>query len=382
MLNENLNKIDLYRTPVYPFLIYLLHQLFGYHCFKYLIIFQQLVSFATIICIYQILKESKSVPLIIFFTLLYGCYPSIIKWSSHINPESLSISVIVTLFYLFNRFKNSYKLLHYFYLITVVILLIFLKPTFLSLIVLLLVVWMIKLVLQKAHFKKWIIFSIINLFYLSNLFIYAKLNQIYNQEFVISKISLNNSIGNVILCESYKYGKNKEFIQIINQNIHSGIYNCIFIINNEWIDHVKKCNVPIFQNHLTAEYDVASCMKMKDYHNYSTKQIHEFIHNSKNSNAYKRFIFNNFITIFKWKLMASFVVLFYIFYTLFSFFRYKKFNWNIIFCLLLILSQYFTIALWGFSAFDRVFLPCIPIFMYLVFHLCQLIIKKIEQKSL
>ena len=92
---------DLYRTPVYPLLIKLFRFISENNYLKYLILFQQMLSFLSLIPFYfiskYILKNSYAA---IASVIFYGCWPFLLLQNVNINPESLCLSGSTMLLYL------------------------------------------------------------------------------------------------------------------------------------------------------------------------------------------------------------------------------------------------------------------------------------------
>lgn len=100
--------IDLYRTPVYPYIIKFFEYFSREHFIRNLILFQQSISFLSIIPFYFISKRIvKNKYVVSITTIIYGCLPLLINQNVNINPECLAIVGSTLILFLFVRYIDN-----------------------------------------------------------------------------------------------------------------------------------------------------------------------------------------------------------------------------------------------------------------------------------
>ena len=147
-------NIDKWRTPTYPIFIGLFKSIIeDKNVFILIILAQYLLFFISIRYFYKI--TSFLIPSITigwFLTLVYALHPGIAYWNSYIMTEALSISISVFLLYSVSKIlRQSYKNIIYF--TWWLILLIFLRPSFLYLLPIFILFWFYMAYISKSMRK-------------------------------------------------------------------------------------------------------------------------------------------------------------------------------------------------------------------------------------
>ncbi len=379
-------KIDLYRTPIYPFILKLLENISFEHFIRNLILFQHFVSFLSLFIFYKSVQNITSSKYIASLTtLIFGCLSIILDQIKNINPESLSITGSVLSLYLLSSYINSPTKTKAFSFGFLPFILIMLKPNFLILLIvtLLFILFRFFIVEEEKSILKfaglgWILACIF-------LLLYCSLNKKLNNEFTLSKISLNNSISNIVKSGAYTYGGDPELISLANKTKNIGYYKyytTVFTINNEFIDYYKiHYKNKIIQNYPPSG-DMLFCYNIPDTKNYSSKRINNFINNSQKTFVYLKYIIYRIFNILTYKVALSFIMLIQLFLNVYLFLKYKKLEWEVLFSILFVLSQFLTIAINGINDWERLLLPCYPFMILIVFSFFLKIIKLIKNKNL
>ena len=125
--------VDLYRTPIYPIILKSIRDFSEELFIQNLILFQQLLSFISIILFYHILRTTlKNEYISILTTLYYGCYPYFINQNVNINPESLCIVGSVILIFLIVKYNEKPNNIIAMLIGLLPLVLTMLKPTYLT----------------------------------------------------------------------------------------------------------------------------------------------------------------------------------------------------------------------------------------------------------
>jgi hypothetical protein len=372
--NNLLNlKIDLYRTPIYPFILNFFEYISLVHFIRNLIIFQHLIAIICLLFLFiSIQNSTKNKYLAAITTVIFGCNHLVLDQIKNINPESIAIAgSILSLFIISTYIKNPTKwkaiILGFFPFV-----LIMLKPNFLILIAILFLFIFIRYVFKKeersiiSHAAYSWIFSIICLIG------YCYLNKKINNEFTLSKISLNNSISNIAKSGAYKLGRDRELIAIVDKTKNKGYYKyytTVFTINNEFIDKFKLHNQTKILKKYPPTGDIEFCLKIPDTINYSTDRISKFINYSQKTKTFFTFVFKRLIDIIIYKPVLFCIILIQLIYNILIIRKRKKIEWISFVVISLILSQYLTIAINGINDWERLLLPSYPLiaFVYAYF---------------
>jgi hypothetical protein len=377
--------IDLYRTPVYPFIIGFFEYLSRDHFIRNLIFFQQVMSFLSIIPFYFISKGIvKNKYMVTITTIIYGCLPLLIYQNVKINPECLSIVGSTLVLFLFVRYVNKPTKFSAISIGFFPFVLIMLKPTYLILLCLVLIFFIVRFIFfrQEKTILYWGIFG----WFIAAVGVlgYCEMNKKYNGEFVLSKTTLNNNLANIVISGAYKQGEDKELITLIDTTKQSGYYFSAFIVNNECIDNYKLCYNK-FPKYLMPMGDMTFVSSIPNTVNYSSERIILFVKKSQHSIIYTKYIFNQVINIIMYDKILSLILILQSIAIIFVFFRHKKVAWIHILSVLFIVGQFFTIALGAIGAIDewgRLLIPSYPFIILIIASFVRIIISSLDIKKL
>jgi hypothetical protein len=368
---------DLYRTPVYPLLI----SFFGYfsekHFLDYLLYFQQFISFISIFPFFYCAK--KMIPnkyIAAAACICYGTLPFLILQNININPESLCISGSVFMFYFFTQNIHQPNTTNAILCGLFPLLLILLKPTYLILVVLVILFQMLGFILMKEQRKKIAIGFIGSLISIAGILAYCKMNEKVNGEFLLTKIYFDNSLGNIILSGAYKNGEDEELIALIDSTkdkTEFTYYNAIYHVNNESMDSYKKSYAK-FPKYLTPYPDMEFSYSVPDIKNYENSRIASFIQHSKSSGIYKTYIWKRAMRILKDYYPIAILIFLQISFLISIYFKTKSILWLQLFCIGFILSQAFTVVIGGIEDWSRLLLPSFPFILFSIFSFLQQLI--------
>lgn len=367
--NNLLNlKIDLYRTPIYPFILNLFEYISIVHFIRNLILFQHFIA---IICLpflfISIQNSTKNKYIAAIATVIFGCNHLVLDQIKNINPESLAISGSILSFYILSTYlKNPTKwkaiLLGFFPFI-----LIMLKPNFLILIAILFLFIVCRFVLVKKERSIIKIAAYSWIFSIICIIGYCYLNKKINNEFTLSKISLNNSISNIAKSGAYKLGRDPELISVVDITKNIGYYKyytTVFTVNNEFIDEFKIHNHSKVLEKYPPTGDIEFCLKIPNTKNYSTRRIKNFINFSQRSKIFVLFVLKRAIDILTYKPILLCIILIQLFINVIKIKKNKKIDWISFLSIFLIFSQYLTIAINGINDWERLLLPCYPLIAF------------------
>ena len=373
--------VDLYHTPVYPYIIRFFEYLSKDNLVQNLIFFQQTVSFLSIIPFYFVSKSIIGNRYLMFIaTLFYGSWHTILIQNVNISPESLCFTGSTLLLFIFVKYlekpgKSTAVLLGLF-----PFLLIMLKPTYLILIFLVLLFMVLRFVLfrEERTILYWGLLGLI----LSSAGIlgYCEMNKRHNGQFVLSNIFLNNTLAHISQSGAYREGGDDEFIVIIDATRHLGYYTSPFMINNDVIDKYRDY-VKRFPGYLPPTDDMLYCMAIPDTVNFSPERIKRFVRNSVWTTTYFKYMFNRGIDI-----IIAYGNLF-ILLALQSamiigvFVKYKKIAWAQGFFILFVLGQFLSILIGGLDDIDRCLNPVYPFIILITasFFVCLISLLKKEK---
>jgi hypothetical protein len=352
--------VDLYHTPVYPYVIRFFEYVSKDNLVQNLIFFQQTISFLSIIPFYFVSKNiAKNKYLIVIASLFYGLWHPILIQNVNLSPESLCFAGSTLLLFIFVKYLEKPGKLTAAFLGLLPFLLIMLKPTYLILIFLVLFFMVLRFVLLREE-RKILYWGLLGLIISSaGILGYCEMNKRHNGQFVLSNISLNNTLAHISQSGAYRDGGDDEFIAIIDATRHMGYYTAPFMINNDVIDkyydYIKR-----FPSYLPPTDDMLYCMTIPNTANYSPDRIEKFVKNSVCTTVYFKYMFYR---------AAHIIIAYgYLFILLASqsaiiigvFVKYKKIAWVQGFLILFVLGQFFSITIGGLDDIDRCLNPAYP----------------------
>ena len=353
--------VDLYRTPLYPYVIKFFECISKDNLVQNLIIFQQAISFLSIIPFYFVSKSIvKNRYLIIIATLFYGLWHPIIIQNVYINPECLCFAGSTLMLFILVKYLDKPKKLTAVSLGIFPFFLIMLKPTYLILIFVVLLFLVFRFIFSREE-RKILYWGLFGLFVsAAGVLGYCEINNRHNGQFVLSNIYLNNSLAHISYSGAYQYGQDEEFIAIIDTTRLKGYYTTPFTINNDFIDKYRDYNRR-FPQYLPPTDDMLACLNMPDIPNYPPERIKRFVMNSQFTTVYFNYMLNRVFDI----VIGAYGNLFILFVLqsiiiIIAFVKYKKIAWAQSFCILFVLGQFFSIAIGGLDDIDRCLIPAYP----------------------
>jgi len=352
--------IDLYRTPIYPYIISFFRLLSKDNFIKNLITFQHIISFISIVPFYYVMESTVKNKYISYIaTIFYGTFYLIVKQDININPECLSAAGSILFIYLICSYTKKPGAFVAFMIGILTLFLIMLKPIFLICLVIVPVFFIARFITNKKE-KKLIIWGLIGwLIAVLGICSYCGLNYRLNGEFVLTKVALNNSLANVILSGAYLYGEDDQITDIINQNKNEWYYKSVFLINNEYMDNFKT-SYKRFPKELKANEEIDFCLRTFDNENISAKRIKNYVIKSQHSATHIRFMIRRFLKIV-WVYKILFLIIFFETAVAVSAYRvHRKIAWILSLSVLFISGQFFTIALGGIDEWHRLLIPSYP----------------------
>jgi len=228
--------IDASRTPVYPILMRMSELIIPASPFKWLIAFQHLVSFISIIPFYLFVKKVvKNRPVINVTTVLYGCFPPLLYYNYALFTESVFITSQVICLYLFSCFVQTPTAGKAIVLNLFLFFMVMIKPVslvFYGVVCFMWVLWF----WSKRNIKQ--LKPVAMSFIASVLLLagYCGLNNVQNGYAGLTTVSHDNKFINIIYSDAYRELSDKDFVTAIDTTHHKGKYYTVFYLNN---DHDK-----------------------------------------------------------------------------------------------------------------------------------------------
>lgn len=353
--------VDLYRTPFYPYIIKFFEYISKNDLVPNLILFQQAISFLSIIPFYLVSKSIiKNKYLTIISTLFYGLWHPILIQNVHLNPESLCFAGSVIMLFIFVKYIEKPGRLTAVFLGLFPLLLIMLKPTYLILIFVILLFLIFRFISLRDE-RKIIYWGLLGIILSSTGVLgYCDMNKRHNGQFVLSNIALNNTLAHISYSGAYREGGDNEFIAIIDANRHLGYYTAPFIINNYGVDsyHIYYKRFP---RNLPPTGDMLYCLNFPDTTNYPPERIKRFVTQSRFTTVYIKYMAERAFNIVVGAYGNLFILLgLQSIIIIFAFVQYRKIAWAQGFCMLFILGQFFSIWIAGLDDMDRHLMPSYP----------------------
>lgn len=374
--------VDLYRTPLYSYLINFFEYISKDNLVQNLILFQQIISFLSIMPFYFVSRSVvKNKYLIIITTLFYGLWHPIIIQNVHINPESLCFAGSTLMLFILLKYLEKPKILTAISLGICPFFLIMLKPTYLILIFVVLLFLALRFVIFREE-RKIIYWGLLGLIVSSaGILGYCEMNKKYNGQFVLSNIALNNALAHISYSGAYKYGGDEEFIAIVEATRHLGYYTAPFIINNDVVDKYSTY-YKRFPRYLPLTDDMLFCMNIPDTPNYPPDRIKLFIRNSQHTAIYYKYMLGRVMDIIF--AYGNLFILFVLQSTIIigMFIKYKKIAWAQSFCILFVLGQFFSITIAGLDDMDRHLIPSCPFIIQIAASFLAVLISSLKKENI
>lgn len=384
--------IDAFRTPVYPIIIKISRFINHENPFPNITIFQHIISFLSIIPFYLVCNQWMRTRFIVFVAALaYACLVPVVDYNNAFYPESLLVSSLVFLLYLFSRylvqptiFKSIFINIYVFYLVM-------LKPACVFLYVIFALIWLLKWIYErKSPFLKhaYIGFGISILL----LFGYCLLNKKQNDFFGISSVSHDNNFANVILSNAYQDFSDPKLITIIDSIKYKGHYYAIYHLSN-YCEILQKSLAAFPEVYpLNWNMEEVSHTPCNNY-GYTAKNLAPRVKEAMLSKQYLGYIIDNFMGFSNTKviLLKGYIVylLFFIeiLLILYSMLCQRKMRWFLFFVFTMAAGVLVTVLVGGINdgTRDRVILPIAPFLVFMLFNLIDevtsLLFKMISVKN-
>ncbi len=354
--------VDLYRTPLYPYIIKLFEYISKENLVPNLIFFQQIISFLSIIPFYFVSQSIvRNKYLVVIATLFYGMWHPILIQNVHLNPECLCFAGSTLMLFIIVKYLERPKVLTAAFLGLLPFFLVMLKPTYLVLVLVVLFLMIFRFVLLREE-RKILYWGLLGLMLsATGILGYCEMNKRHNGQFVLSNIALNNTLFHVSYSGAYREGGDEEFIAIIDAKRHSGHYYTVpFTINNDFIDRYRNYNKR-FPQYLSPTQDMIACLNFPDTPNYPPERMKRFINQSRFTTVYLKYMAERAFDI----VVGAYGNLFILFVLqsaviIFAFVKYRKIAWAQGFCMMFIFGQFFSIWLAGLDDMDRHLIPAYP----------------------
>jgi len=375
--------VDLYRTPLYPYVIKFFEYISKDNLIQNLIFFQQAISFLSIIPFYFASRRMvKNKYLVVATTLFYGLWYPILIQNVHLNPECLCFVGSILMLFVFLKFLEKPKKLTALSLGIFPFFLIMLKPTYLNLIFVVLVFLFFRFILFREE-RKILYWGLLGLIVSSvGILGYCEMNNRYNGQFVLSNIALNNTLAHISYSGAYREGGDDEFIAIIDAKRHLGYYTVPFTINNDFIDRYQNYNKR-FPQYLPPTEDMLFCLNFPNTTNYSPERIKRFIKNSQFTTVYFNYMLDRVFDIVIGAYGNLFILLVLQSAIIIGIFvKYNKIAWAQGFCMLFILGQFFSITIAGLDDMDRHLIPTYPFIIQITASFLAILISYLKKEKI
>ena len=376
--------VDLYRTPLYPYIIKLFQYASGENLVSHLIVFQQVISFLSIIPFYCVSKSVvKEKYIAVIATLFYGMWHPVLIQNVHLNPECLCFAGSILLLLILVRYLEKPGKIKALSLGILPFFLIMLKPTYLLLVFVVFLFFLLRLWVVRAE-KKIVCWGLVGLLVSSaGVLGYCEMNKKHNGQFVLSSIALNNTLFHISASGAYRDGGDAELIAIIDAKRHlENYYTVPFTINNDFIDRYQNYNKR-FPQYLSPTKDMIFCLNFPDTENFAPARIKRFIHNARWTTVYWKYMAQRAFDIVVGAYGNLFILLFLqAAFMMFVFFKYGKITWAQGFCLLFILGQFFSIWLAGLDDMDRHLIPSYPFIMQVAVSFAAVFIALLKKENI
>jgi hypothetical protein len=297
--------------------------------------------------------------LAIIATLFYGLWHPILIQNVNLSPESLCFAGSTLFLYIFIKYLEKPGKLNASLLGLFPFLLIMLKPTYLILIFLVFLFMILRFVLRREE-RKILYWGLLGLILSSSGILgYCEMNKRHNGQFVLSNITLNNTLAHISQSGAYREGGDDEFIAIIDATRHLGYYTAPFLINNDVADKYQEY-MKRFPRYLPPTEDMLYCMSVPNTANYSPDRIKKFVKNSVWTTVYFQYMFKRAVEII---LAYGYVFILLALQSAMiigAFLKCKKIAWAQGFLILFVLGQFVSIAIGGLDDVDRCLNPAYP----------------------
>lgn len=375
--------VDLYRTPLYPYVIKLFEYISKDNLVTNLIFFQQVISFLSIIPFYFVSRcIIKNKWLVIIATLFYGMWHPVLIQNVYLNPECLCFVGSTIMLYVLVKYIEKPGKLTAFFLGIFPFFLIMLKPTYLILIFVIFLFLFFRFVFLHEE-RKILYCGLLGLIISSaGVLGYCEMNKRHNGQFVLSNIALNNTLAHITTSGAYRQSGDEELISIIDSTIKRTYYDVPFTINNDFIDRYQNYSKR-FPQYLPPTEDMLFCLTFPNTTNYPPERITRFVNNSRFTIVYYKYMLKRVFNI----VVGAYGNLFILFFLQSAviiglYVKYKKVVWAQWFCILFIFGQFFSITIAGLDDMDRHLIPAYPFIIQIAASFVAILISCLKKEKI
>lgn len=379
---QNLHKglIDVYRTPLYPLILKLMEGFGTESIFENTIIFQQVISFISIIPFYFLTKKIFRNKQISFLaSLVYGCHHSVLQIIYGIYAESLLISLLVFFLYYFYSFISKPSTSKWVFINIFIFVLVMLKPLCIILYAIMLVIGVTMFVIDPIIKEKSLSLSNIILGYFIGFMLligFCTINKIQNNYFGLSTVSHDNNFANVILSNAYQDIPDKKLVAIIDTAKYYGHYFTIYYLNNDF-EKYQKSFAAFPPQYKFSESMLGVKSIPSNNMGYNRQKIAPLIRKAMFSKIHFNYILSDlfsFSNSIMFSIKSYLIYLLFFIESLFILFRFifkRKIDWMKVIVLSTGMSILFASLLGGINDVtrERVLLPVLPFLIILFFDL-------------
>lgn len=373
--------VDLYRTPLYPYVIEFFEHISKDNLVQNLILFQQIISFLSLMPFYFVSKSIiKNKYLIIITTVFYGCWHPIIIRNVYINPECLCFAGSTLMMFIFVKYLKKPKKSDAIFIGIFPLILTMLKPTYLILIGVVTVFLIFRFIFLREE-RKILYWGFIGLFItVAGVLGYCEMNERHNGQFVLSNVFLNDLLAHIDDSGAYRQGGDEELIAIIDAVKNENYYAAPFIING-YADNYLNC-YKRFPKYLPPTDDMLFCLSLPHSVHYSPNRVKQFMKKSHRTMIYWEYMIDRMIDV-----VLAYGNLFILFVLqaviiMGAFVKRKKIAWAQSFCLLFVLGQFFTIIIGGMDDLDRLLIPSYPFITQIAASFLAILISSLNKEKI
>ena len=359
--------VDENRTPIYPYFIKIVKKMGGEENLKENIVFIQKILFLMSICIfYYALKTiTKNKILLTIATLIFGITPALVSWNTMLLTESLSIVetvllVFFTLQYLKKESKISAIFIH-----VIILIMVLTRPAFIYLLPIYFLFWIIRFFTNQQERKSIITAFISMAIVVAVLIGYCFLVKMNYGHFGLTAVSNVNSEVTAITSGSYLHSKNEELknrtYELVGEKpSEDKVWNALWILQKEYPGEelAAFAKDTLYRNkeyykYLFNKVIVLSTMNIGTVYNNNSPQ-----YQNQNFKIYDIGLMGNMIFPINFG-MIYLLLLGTIVYLIYYWIKYKKIDWILAFCTVLILANLFTAVVGAPFETQRLFVVAI-----------------------
>lgn len=383
-LNYNANiflgEVNDLRTPLYPYFIKLI-RLFGeQNLIQNIVIAQSIISFFTVILFYNITSSIlKNRVTICIATLIYGISPSIINWDKCILTESLSISAIVIFISLIlsylhkpTHFKANLFTLYIFIMIM-------LRPSFIILLPITMLFWLLRLLFYRADWKKCISGFAASLVCILLIMGYSNLNFKSNGSKSISVVSNNNFLDIIIKNNMYLNGNDPAVSETIAIKLaeQNGTWDYDLLLelyaqfsHEKMSKFIMSCFINQPVTYIKRTFNTVINLK--------NSKISAFY--AKRKDGYKGFLINMISPLISIPFMAIYLLLIFdFFYIMMRWLKFKNIPWFKTILWFIVIAQLAITFLGAQDEYQRLIVLALPLILLVAFTYIDILFCSIDK---